>query len=122
MRVAEALWRPGRGRHNVWEIVLHTAYWKYIVRRRLLRDPELSFPRPGSNWFALPPRPDERAWRRDVALLKQEHRLLRAVIARFPQLEPLVGAIRWKGGSTAGLEFARRMHPAVLDALVNRLP
>jgi len=45
-----------------------------------------------------------------------------AVIARFPQLEPLVGAIRWKDGSTAGLEFSRRMHPAVLDALVNRLP
>ncbi len=21
----EALWRPGRGRHNIWEIVLHTA-------------------------------------------------------------------------------------------------
>src|SRR5881628_931586 len=30
-----ALWRPGRGRHNIWEVVLHTAYWKYIVRRRL---------------------------------------------------------------------------------------
>jgi len=44
------------------------------------------------------------------------------VIARFPQLEPLVGAIRWKGGSTAGVEFSRRMHPAVLDALVTRLP
>lgn len=44
------------------------------------------------------------------------------MIARFPQLEPVVGAIRWKGGASAGLEFARPIHPAVLDALVSRLP
>ena len=43
------------------------------------------------------------------------------LITRFPQLEPLVGAVRWKKGATAGLEFSRLMHPAVLDALVTRL-
>lgn len=64
--------------------MLHTAYWKYVVRRRLTQDPELVFAREGSNWFAPPARRDERAWRRDVALLKQEHRLLRGTIARFP--------------------------------------
>src|SRR6266704_3493775 len=80
----DALWRPGRRRHNIWEIVLHTAYWKYIVRRRLTRDPGLAFPRAGSNWPALPPQPDAAAWRRDTALLKEQHRLLRAAIARFP--------------------------------------
>jgi DinB superfamily len=84
VRLAQALWRPARDRHNIWEIVLHAAYWKYIVRRRLLRDPGLAFPRPGSNWFPSPRRPDERAWRADLALLKDEHRRLRAVIARFP--------------------------------------
>ena len=80
----EALWRPGRRRHNIWEIVLHTAYWKYIVRRRLTRDPGLEFPRAGSNWPALPAKPDGAAWRRDLALLRDQHRLLRAVVARFP--------------------------------------
>ncbi len=82
----EALWRPLRRgrRHNIWEILLHTAYWKYIVRRRLTRDLELAFPRTGSNWPALPATPDAAAWRRDVALLKEQHRLLRAAIARFP--------------------------------------
>jgi uncharacterized damage-inducible protein DinB len=80
----EALWRPGRGRHNIWEVVLHVAYWKYIVRRRLTRDATLSFPRAGSNWPRVPDRPDASAWRRDVALLKEEHRLLRAAIVRFP--------------------------------------
>lgn len=80
----QALWRPAASRHNIWEVVLHTAYWKYIVRRRLLQDPELRFPRPGANWPRLPARPDAAAWKRDVALLKQEHRLLRTAIARFP--------------------------------------
>jgi hypothetical protein len=80
----EALWRPGPRRHNIWEIVLHTTYWKYIVRRRLTRDPGLVFPRAGSDWPGLPAKPDAAAWRRDVALLKEQHRLLRAVIARFP--------------------------------------
>jgi len=80
----EALWRPGRRRHNIWEIVLHTAYWKYIVRRRLTRDLGIVFPRSGSNWPPLPAKPDAAAWRRDVALLKEQHHLLRAVIARFP--------------------------------------
>ena len=90
----EALWRPGRGRHNIWEIVLHAAYWKYIVRRRLTRDVALAFPRPGSNWPALPAAPDGRAWRRDVALLREQHRLLRVVIARFPAAR--LGAKGWR--------------------------
>ncbi|MGH7675379.1 MAG: DinB family protein [Gemmatimonadales bacterium] len=81
---AQALRRPGQGRHNIWEVVLHTAYWKYIVRRRLTRDPTIEFPRSGANWPRLPARPDARAWKADVALLKEQHRLLRETIARFP--------------------------------------
>src|SRR5256886_15371890 len=54
-----ALWRPAHRRHNIWEVVLHTAYWKCIVRRRLTRDLELEFPRTGSNWPALPARSEE---------------------------------------------------------------
>ena len=80
----EALWRPGRRRHNIWEIVLHTAYWKYIVRRRLTRDTGIVFPRSGSNWPPLPAKLDAAAWRRDVALLKEQHGLLRVAIARLP--------------------------------------
>lgn len=53
--------------------------------------------------------------------LVEEAELGEPLIARFPQLEPLVGEVRWKEGATAGLEFTRAMHPAVLDALVIRL-
>src|SRR3712207_2441682 len=35
LSAADAAWRPARGRHNVWEIVVHAAYWKYAVTRRL---------------------------------------------------------------------------------------
>ena len=31
----DAAWRPRPGRHNIWEVVVHAAYWKYAVRRRL---------------------------------------------------------------------------------------
>ncbi len=30
---AQAAWRPSR-RHNIWEIVVHAAYWKYAAARR----------------------------------------------------------------------------------------
>ena len=79
----EALWRPGPKRHNIWDLVLHTAYWKCMVRRRLLRDPNIAFPRDGANFPALPAKPNETAWKRDRALLDEQHRLLRDAIARL---------------------------------------
>jgi hypothetical protein len=84
LRPADALRRPQRGRHNIWEVAVHAAYWKYIVRRRLTRDASLAFPRGGSNWFPAPRRADQPAWRGELALLKAQHRQLRAVIAGFP--------------------------------------
>src|SRR3954464_6244487 len=50
----EALWRPGPNRHNIWELTLHAAYWKYIVRRRLAGDSVGSFDRKPSNWPDIP--------------------------------------------------------------------
>mgnify|MGYP003576406878 FL=1 len=79
----QALWRPGPKRHCIWDLVLHTAYWKCVVRRRLLRDPKISFPREGANFPALPDKPNDAAWKRDRALLDDQHRLLREGIARL---------------------------------------
>jgi hypothetical protein len=80
----EAALRPSAGRHNIWEIVLHAAYWKYRVRARLLGEKRGSFSIPGSNWFPRPMDGSEKAWRADVALLDQEHRLLREAVSGFP--------------------------------------
>ncbi len=80
---SEAAWRPGPGRHNIWELVLHAAYWKYAVRRRLLGEKRGSFPLSGSNWFESPGTADETAWKAHLALLKSMHAGLRAAVAEF---------------------------------------
>jgi hypothetical protein len=79
----EALWRPAPGRHNVWELTLHAAYWKYAVRRRLAGAAIGSFDRKPSNWPAIPDPADLRAWKRDVAFLDAEHRRLREVVSEL---------------------------------------
>jgi len=82
----EASWRPKAGRHNIWEIAVHAAYWKYTVRRRLLAEKRGSFSLPGSNWFLRPVERSEQAWRADVAILDAEHQRLRdAVSALQPE-------------------------------------
>jgi len=81
---AEASRRPGRGRHSIREIVLHAAYWKYAVRRRLKGERRGSFPLKGSNWFIRPLRGPGTSWADDIALLESQHALLRSVIAATP--------------------------------------
>src|SRR6266545_3527236 len=55
----QALWRPAPGRHNIWELVLHAAYWKYVVRRRITGEKRGSFVLGGSNYFQSPDSPDD---------------------------------------------------------------
>lgn len=83
---ARAAWRPGRNRHNIWELVVHAAYWKYVVRRRLRGEKRGSFPLAGSNWFVRPAPGAARdeQWRRDVRLLTEMHRVLRQAVAELP--------------------------------------
>ena len=50
----QAAWRPGPGRHNIWEFTLHAAYWKYAVRRRIEGGKHGSFVLKGSNFFTRP--------------------------------------------------------------------
>ncbi len=80
----QAAWRPAPGRHNIWELALHSAYWKYAVRRRIEGGKRGSFILKGSNFF---PRPEkgkatEAAWRADLALLEREHKELEDAIRR----------------------------------------
>lgn len=77
----EASWRPSKGRHNIWEIVVHAAYWKYTVRRRILGEKRGSFLLKGSNWFVRPASGWAGSWEEDVELLGAEHRAMRQAIA-----------------------------------------
>jgi hypothetical protein len=83
---AEAAWRPADGRHCIWEIVLHAAYWKYAVRRRLSGEKRGSFPLKGSNWFT-PADTSEAAWKDAVELLVDSHKSLRRVVAELDPRE-----------------------------------
>ena len=84
--VEQAVWRPSPSRHNVWENIVHAAYWKYSVYRSLTGQPRGSFPLKGSNWFAKPVEESEAALKKDIALLKEFHaRLFDAVNAFSPR-------------------------------------
>ena len=84
LSAAQAAWRPAPARHNIWEIVVHAAYWKYAVTRRFSAAPRGSFPLKGSNWFKRPDGArDESAWRADVSLLESIHKGLRREVARL---------------------------------------
>jgi hypothetical protein len=83
LTAAQAAWRPAPRRHNIHELVVHAAYWKYAVWRRLSGSERGTFPLTGSNWFARTPA-DEKAWRADVTLLGRVHRDLRATVTALP--------------------------------------
>jgi len=83
LSASRAAWRPGPGRHNAWEIAVHAAYWKYAAWRRITGEKRGSFARGGSNWFVTPSPASDAAWRKDVALLQEYHRLLRAAVSRL---------------------------------------
>ena len=78
----QAAWRPQGDRHNIWELTLHAAYWKYVVRRRLLKEKRGSFVLAGSNFFERPEgAATGPAWKMDIAILEAEHRKLREAVA-----------------------------------------
>lgn len=80
----QAARRPGPGRHNIWEVALHAAYWKYAVRRRMEGGKRGSFILKGSNFFARPEKgkETEAAWSTDKKLLEREHRAMCATVAK----------------------------------------
>ena len=85
LSIGQALWRPSRERHNIWEVVVHGAYWKYTVRRRLLGEKRGSFPLKGSNWFPRSDSSKAKAWKNDFLLLDECHRSMREAIASIPE-------------------------------------
>jgi hypothetical protein len=81
---AVVAWRPQRGRHNIAELVVHAAYWKYRVFRLISDAEQRSFELPGSDFFERPGVPTEAQWRADVELLRTWHQRLADAVAAFP--------------------------------------
>lgn len=90
LSVTDARRRPKGASHNIWELVVHCAYWKYVVRRRLTGEKRGSFPLAGSNFFERPVRQVTgghdlvQLWKADLVLLDDTHRRLRDVVAALP--------------------------------------
>jgi hypothetical protein len=80
---AQAAWRPSPRRHNIWELVVHAAYWKYAAWRRLTGQAPGSFRLKGSNWFRRPEAGTERAWQSDKALLDEMHASLHEAVGQL---------------------------------------
>jgi len=95
VRSDEAAWRPAPGRHNIWELVVHAAYWKYSVRQRLAGGERASFGERGNNWFARPVEApgagsfakSQKAWRDDLDLLASQHWQLREAVLHIKDAE-----------------------------------
>jgi len=100
VKAVQAAWRPSPGRHSIWEIVVHAAYWKYAVRRRILGEKRGSFALAGSDWFERPESLTEDAWKADILLLEEEHRKMREAVSSLGDdaLETVAG----KGKTTIG--------------------
>ena len=120
---AQALWRPKPGRHNIWELAVHCAYWKYAVRRRLTGEPEGGFELEGSNWIPRSGPTSEKAWKADRALLAREHKALVAVVKAFEagRLDRRLGRGPFTSAETIAGAAAHDLYHAGQIQLLKRL-
>jgi hypothetical protein len=87
MTPALAAWRQSPDRHNIWELIVHAAYWKYVAWRRLTAAKRGSFPLAGSNFITRPIAETKGALQADLDLLDEMHRILRGAAAAVPAAE-----------------------------------
>ncbi len=79
----KALWRPGKGRPRIWDIVLHVAHAKYLIWRRTVVNREEKFPRDTAGrqyWYEIPSIANEANWRKDLKLLADYQRRIREAV------------------------------------------
>lgn len=78
----QAGWRPPHARHNIAEMVLHSAYWKFAIRRRLIEDRKARFAFEGKDWFDIIEPLDDERWADLIGVLDEEHKNLCNAIRR----------------------------------------
>lgn len=109
----DAARRPGPTRPSVHETVVHLAYWKHVLARRIAGEEDVAFPEAGRDWF---PRPgvDPTGWARDLRLLREKQERLRDVVDRAdPRSEKVVSYV-------VGAAFHDMYHAAQIE-LTRRL-
>ncbi|HLV79442.1 MAG TPA: DinB family protein [Chthonomonadaceae bacterium] len=120
----QAAWRPAPGQTNIWEYVVHAAYWKYRVYGWITGAKQEEFPREGSNWFVRPAagmsdRAAAREWKNDITLLDEMHTKLRDSIARLApeDLQKPIPGDRTLGGLIAGIALHDVYHAGQIQTL-----
>ena len=123
----EALSRPAPGRHSIWELALHIAYWHHTITQRLRGGEREPFPRSPANWPAVPRQPDEAAWARDRALVRAKHLEVAAAIRAVPATaygrrpagnrkwtigETILGAAQHEAWHTGQIQLLKRLSQA----------
>ena len=89
----QATWRPGPGRHNVWELVVHAAYWKYVVRSGRAVRRAAAFRSPAATSFRARAMFNPQRWQADLSCCRPAPSL-RAMVAA---LEDGDLCARWGG-------------------------
>lgn len=84
MDATQAAWKPAPNRNSIWDLVLHMAYWKYNILRKLNPDYPKGFERSPANFPDLPDVRSEKGWEADKKLLQQTHEKLIQEIKDFP--------------------------------------
>lgn len=79
----EAVWRPQRGRHNIAELLVHAAYWKYRICRLIAEGDVPAFELTGSDFFERRVA-DKAQWAEDLLLLRTWHHRLRDYVLALP--------------------------------------
>jgi hypothetical protein len=74
--------RPGPGRHNIAEIVMHHAWCVRSATSQLSGDEAGPFPLPGEDWFPLSSDRDL-SWKDILATLDRQQRRLATIVSEF---------------------------------------
>lgn len=94
LSLQQALWRPSAGRHNIWEYMLHCAYWKAAVEAQVWGQ-KFRFARGFENFPSIE-QGTEKAWKADVAFLKQCHLDLRSAVESLDASRLEARPTRWQ--------------------------
>lgn len=96
--ISELTWRPQHKRHCIWEVALHTAYWKYVVLRKITNSKKGDFQRKPSNFPLLPQKPTMGDWKNDLRLIEGYHKKFIHIIEEFDEkkINEKIPGSKWK--------------------------
>jgi hypothetical protein len=76
----QAAWKPGAGRHSIWQNVLHMLFWREHELRLIAGEPRASKEQIAAGNFPEPAEVSAAAWEGAVARLKQTQERIGAAL------------------------------------------